>query len=143
MRSLAFTACLIWSGLVLGASTALAAQGIEGRWETNARDLVLDISRCGEQFCGQAVKSTSECDRTVLTVAVNATSQTFDGELAVPGRAKPYKVKISITANGSTDGARMVIVGDDVEPSFVRRTFPFRALLVRAGDATCRPNPVS
>ena len=143
MRSPAFRACMIWSALVLSSATALATQGIEGRWETDARDLVLDIGRCGEQFCGQAVRSNNECDRTILTVAVNTTSQTFDGELVAPGRAKPYKVKISVTTDTNTDRARMVIVGDDVEPSFVRRTFPFRALLARAGDATCRPNPIS
>ena len=31
----------------------------------------------------------------------------------------------------------------DVEPSLVRRTFPFRALLSRAGDAMCRSKPTS
>jgi hypothetical protein len=42
---------------MLSSGTALATQGLEGRWEINAGDLVFDISQCGEQVCGQAVRS--------------------------------------------------------------------------------------
>src|SRR5262245_41807091 len=124
--------CLLVSG------SALAAQGIEGRWATKAKDLVLDVSRCGEQFCGQAVNDTNQCERTVLTVAHKGTSQTFDGELAVPRRERPLKVKVSLTNDG-----QMLIIGDAIEPSLLRRTFPFRALLACVGNAGCRPNPTS
>jgi uncharacterized protein (DUF2147 family) len=122
---------------------AMAGQDIEGRWETNTKDLILDISRCGERYCGQAVNSGNTCERTILTVAHNATSQTFDGELAVSGRPQPYKIKVSFTRAADTVPAKMTIVGDDVEPSLVRRTFPFRALLARVGDAMCRSKPTS
>ena len=131
------------SALTLTAGTAVAAQDIEGRWQTNAKDLVLDISRCGERFCGQAVSSNNKCERTILMIAANATSQTFDGELTVAGRANPYKVKVSLATDAKTAAASMMIVGDDVEPSLVRRTFPFRALLARAGNASCPSKPVS
>jgi uncharacterized protein (DUF2147 family) len=124
--------CTLFSG------STLAAQGIEGRWETHTKDLVLDVSRCGEQFCGQAVNATNQCERTVLTVAHKGTSPTFDGELAVPRRDRPLKVKVSLTNDG-----QMLIIGDDIEPSLLRRTFPFRALLVRVANAACRPNPTS
>ena len=136
-------ACMIIFMSTLASSAALAAQDIEGRWETKTKDLVLDISRCGQQYCGQAVNLNNQCERTVLTVAMNATSQTFDGELATPGRARAYKVKLSVIRDAEAGPATMVIVGDDVEPSLVRRTFPFRALLARAGNASCRPKPTS
>ena len=141
MMSRAKSSCRVCMMIFLStvaSSAALAGQEIEGRWETKTKDLVLDISRCGQQYCGQAVNSNNQCERTVLTVAVNATSQTFGGELAAPGRAKPYKVKLSVT-----NAERMVIVGDDVEPSLVRRTFPFHALLARAGNASCPSKPTS
>jgi uncharacterized protein (DUF2147 family) len=121
----------------------LAAHEIEGRWETKAKDLVLDISRCGEHYCGQAVNSSNTCGRTILTVGHNATSQTFDGELVVSGRALPYKVKVSTTRAADAAPGKMTIVGDDVDPSLARRTFPFRALLARTGDAVCPSKPTS
>ena len=117
----------------------LAAHEIEGRWETKTKDLVLDR----ERYCGQAVNSSNTCGRTILTVGHNATSQTFDGELVVSGRALPYKVKVSTTRAADAAPAKMTIVGDDVEPSLARRTFPFRALLARSGDAVCPSKPTS
>jgi uncharacterized protein (DUF2147 family) len=84
MRSPTFRACSIWCALWISSGAALATQGIEGRWKTNAGDLVLDISRCGDQFCGQEVRSNNECDRRILTIAVNASTETFDGELTAP-----------------------------------------------------------
>jgi len=125
---------------VVASSAGLAehAPSIVGRWESKTKDLILDINACGEQFCGQAVNAANQCERTIMRVAVNRASQTFDGELATPGRAKPYKVKASVTS-----AEKMVIVGDEVEPSLVRRTFPFRAILARVGNASCRPDPTS
>src|SRR5262249_7761891 len=119
------------------------AVAIEGRWETKNKDLVLDISRCGERYCGRAVNSNNACEQTVLTVALNAISQTFDGELATRGRSRPYKVKVSLTSVAAATADTMFITGDDVEPSLVRPTFAFQALLARAGDANCPSKPTS
>ena len=117
--------------------------GIEGRWENAKHDLVLDVVRCGDQYCGRIVKSGDQCAQTVLTVAPKATTSqvsqpAFEGELALPGRGQPYKARVTLTAAG-----KMQIVGDDVEPSFVRRSFPFYALLARVGDSRCRSNATS
>ena len=136
-------ASILMATCALASGRGLAAHEIEGRWETKAKDLVLDISRCGERYCGQAVNSSNTCGRTILTIGYNATSQTFDGELVVSGRAHPYKVKVSTTRAADAAPAKMTIVGDDVEPSLARRTFPFRALLARSGDAVCPSKPTS
>ena len=117
--------------------------GIEGRWENAKQDLVLDVARCGERYCGRIVTSGDQCAQTVLTVSPKAASAqvsqpAFEGELALPGRGHPYKARVSLTAAG-----KMQILGDDVEPSFVRRSFPFHALLARVGDARCRSSATS
>jgi uncharacterized protein (DUF2147 family) len=131
----------------LGLDVVLAEEpgmpGIEGRWENAKQDLVLDVARCGERYCGRIVTSGDQCAQTVLTVSPKAASAqvsqaAFEGELALPDRGRPYKARVTLTAAG-----KMQILGDDVEPSFVRRSFPFHALLARVGDARCRSNPTS
>ena len=121
----------------------LGTPGIEGRWENAKQDFVLDVARCGERYCGRIVTSGDQCAQTVLTVSPKAASAqvsqpVFEGELTLPGRGHPYKARVTLTAAG-----KMQILGDDVEPSFVRRSFPFHALLARVGDARCRSSATS
>jgi len=131
----------------LGFDVVLAEEpgrpGIEGRWENAKQDLVLDVARCGERYCGRIVQLGDQCAQTVLTVSPKAASPqvsqpAFEGELVLPGRGRPYKARVTLTAAG-----KMQILGDDVEPSFVRRSFPFHALLARVGDARCRSSATS
>jgi hypothetical protein len=116
--------------------------GVEGRWENANKDLVLDVRRCGERYCGRLVKSGDRCDRTVLTIVPSTTppqitEPAFHGELALPDHPRIYKAWVTIMTAGMLE-----IVGND-EPSFVRRTFPFYALLTRTGDSRCRTNATS
>lgn len=144
---------LIVSLFAIVSGTVLAAEGdgaaIEGRWETARKDLVLDIGRCAQGYCGQLVTSDSRCDRTILTVAVVTTSlgaleHMFVGDLAPPKAIRSsYKVRVNVTPAAGAESARMVIVGDDVDPDPVRRTFPYRARLARVGEAICRPGVTS
>ena len=143
--------CAVVSGSVLAAEGDGAA--IEGRWETARKDLVLDIGRCAQGYCGQLVMADNRCDRTILTVAVNTTSPqsrelAFDGDLApTKGIRSHYKVRVSVsvspTAAAGAQPASMVIAGDEVDPNPVRRTFGYRARLTRVGEATCRPATTS
>jgi uncharacterized protein (DUF2147 family) len=41
--------------LLLAASTPSAAAGFEGRWHTPGNRSVVEISRCGAQYCGRIV----------------------------------------------------------------------------------------
>ena len=148
---------LIVSLCAVVAGTVMAAEGdgaaIEGRWETTRKDLVLDIGRCAQGYCGQLVTPDDRCDRTILTVAVETTplqplELAFAGNFAPPKGIRPhYKVRVSVTtAPGSAAGsapAHMVIIGDEVDPDPMRRTFPYRAVLARVGEAICRPATTS
>jgi hypothetical protein len=144
---------LIVSLCALASGNALAALGdgaeIEGRWETAKKDLVLDIGRCAQGYCGQLVNADNRCDRTVLTVALDNSSAlplelAFAGDFAPPnGIRANYKVRLNVTRAAGTKPASMVIVGDEVDPNPVRRTFPYHALLARVGNASCRPSSTS
>jgi hypothetical protein len=139
--------CSLASGPVLAADGDGAA--IEGRWQTAKKDLVLDIDRCAQGYCGQLVTDDNRCDRTVLTVAYRTTSAgplepAFDGEFAPPKGLRPtYKVRVSVTKAAGTRPPSLLIIGDVVEPDPMRRSFPYRALLARAGEATCQPRTTS
>lgn len=130
----------------------LALEGdaaIEGRWETARKDLVLDIGRCAQGYCGQLVTPDNRCDRTVLTVAVGTKllhplELAFGGDLAPPnGIRSTYKVRVSVAAATAAKPASMVIVGDEVDPNPMRRTFAYRARLTRVSEATCQPRTTS
>jgi hypothetical protein len=144
---------LVLSLCTLASGNALAERGdgaeIEGRWETAKKDLVLDIGSCAKGYCGQLVTRDNRCDRTVMTVAVDNSPPlplelAFAGDFAPPnGIRANYKVRVDVTRAAETEPASMVIIGDEVDPNPMRRTFPYRALLARVGDASCRPNSTS
>lgn len=130
-----------------------AAEGddaaIEGRWETVRKDLVLEVGRCAQWYCGQLVTADNRCDRTILTVAVGTKllhplELVFEGDLAPPnGIRSTYKVRVSVATATGAKPASMVIIGDEVDPNPMRRTFPYRALLTRVGEATCQSRTTS
>ncbi len=124
---------------------AVGIAEIEGRWATASKDLVLDISQCGERYCGQLIKADNQCGRTVLTVLLKAPSPesqslVLEGRLELPGHRSVYKARVMVNRQPQDKDARMTILGDDPDGSFVRRTFPFQAHLVRAGNAASRPD---
>lgn len=137
--------CAVVSAPVLAAEGDGAA--IEGRWETARKDLVLDIGRCARGYCGQLVTPDNRCDRTVLTVAVTTTSPQpleLAGDLALPKAIRSnYKVRVSVATAAGAMPASMMIIGDEVDPHPIRRTFPYRALLTRVGEATCESRTTS
>ena len=127
---------------------AIEVAEIEGRWTTAQRDFVLDISQCGERYCGQLIKADNQCDRTVLTVLLKTSPSeakvlVLEGQLELPGHRSAYKARVTVKRQPQDKDARMTIVGDDPDGSFVRRTFPFHAQLARTGNAACRPTITS
>lgn len=147
-RSRSILLILSFCSLVSGAALATDGDGaaIEGRWETARKDLLLDISRCGQGYCGQLVAPGNRCGPTVLTVVMKAAEPpypVFTGDFAPPNGSRPgYKVRVSVTMAGETP-IRMSIIGDTVDPDPMRRSFAYRALLTRVGDAACSSGTTS
>ena len=127
---------------------AIEANAIEGRWRSLDDMSVLDITRCGPDYCGQHVKlpdqTTAEgaCLRTVLNIkpALSDTgSPTFEGKLDLDDGAGPYPVSLLL----SDDARTMTILGKKEKSPIWSRVIPLRIPMVRVGNATCFPPPIS
>jgi hypothetical protein len=136
---------VVLGALATGAAPARATGGpeIEGRWEGDSiRDgdgreaVVLDVSRCGEKYCGRLVTARGRCLWPVLSVVPTAKTSSRASEPTFDGQMNGTKVRVTITAG------KMLIVGR-ADPSWRRRTFPYSASLARIGDAHCGPSPTS
>jgi hypothetical protein len=135
------------AGLCVGGAAAaqtLSATGIEieGRW-TNARNtLVLDISRCGDAWCGVRVKDNA-CGQTALRIAAKeiheGTTVFFDGRFALDEKAAPYVVSATLYMNKGTVALRLMgHPGDKLEP--LRRWYPLNEPMARSGPWQCKPD---
>ena len=123
-------------------SAAIEPRQIEGRWKATPRELVIDITACGDRFCGRLVTSGSDCGPIVLSVANEPDTKGFSpllmrGTLDIPGEPS-YKIGVSVS-----DNLKMRIFGDMSPPLLFQRTYPFIAHLARIGDATCRAGATS
>jgi hypothetical protein len=119
----------------------------EGRWVSEK--LTLDISRCGAGFCGVEVLDKA-CGRTMLRVSDGETREgvvlpqnRFEllGKLQLAASTEPYGVIAALTRQDS--GARTLMIAGHTggKYSAFRRIYDYKALLVRSGEALCRPDP--
>lgn len=150
MRTIPFTAVMVAAfcvaGVVLAQSVPAAPPELAGRWVAQKRSLVLDISRCGAGWCGVEVKDGRTCGAIVLRVELARPSasagQWLIGRLELAAEAEPYAVEVRFF-EPSDDGQFKLIIsgngGDRFAP--MTRTFAFRELLARSGDAVCPPLP--
>jgi hypothetical protein len=101
---------------------------------------VIDISPCGNGWCGIKVKNDKSCDRTVLQLDAGAPTEhglTFSGRYALSERAQPYIVKARLYV-GSRPGRPQLLVYGSTDGGFFARNYPLQIPLVRDGDAVCR-----
>jgi hypothetical protein len=150
MRTIPFTATIVTAfcvaGMALAQSVPAAPPEFAGRWVAQKRNLVLDISRCGAGWCGVEVKDARTCGAIVLRVelvreAGDARPELI-GRLELAAAAEPYAVEVSFFEPRDGGPLKLIISGnsgDKFEP--MRRTFAFRELMARSGDAVCPPVP--
>jgi uncharacterized protein (DUF2147 family) len=150
------TAALAVSLVVLGAgpASALEAAPIEGRWRTADSKLIIDIGRCGEEFCGRRVVSQDEnsvseaaCERTVFSVKPAPQGGEgllrFEGNLDLGEHGGVYKIQVQMPLAKSGETRAMRVLGWNSETPMMSRRLPLDVEMVRAGDAKCRPAPTS
>ena len=116
----------------------------EGRWAALNQSLTLDLSRCGDGWCGIEVTSAGSCGRTMLRVG-NDNGQ-LAGRLELDAQALPYTVTIHLVRRNPTDPETLMISGrarsDTVTESRPwRRIYPYMVEFTRIGDTTCRHDP--
>jgi hypothetical protein len=123
-----------------GVAKADIQQTFEGRWVANNQSLTLDLSRCGDGWCGIEVTQTGSCGRTVLR------AQNDDGELMgrleLAGGAQPYTIAMHLFRRNPNDPQMLMIrghTGTRFDPW--RRMYPYMVAFTRTSDVTCRPDP--
>jgi hypothetical protein len=127
---------------VVPVAMADADPPFEGRWTAENRSLTLDISRCGDGWCGVEVTAES-CGRTIL----RARSQPEQGgvvigRLDLAAKAQPYTVSMDLFERGPGASYVLHIRGSSSDSfSLARRVFPYMVAFARTGDAVCRPDP--
>jgi len=125
------------------AGVAMAEPSFDGRWVAENQSLTLDLSRCGEGWCGVEVKA-GACGRTVLRVAADSPDEGRHPigrlELAPEARPMPIKIHLFKRATGAFDS--LMILGDSGGRfDLMRRTYPYMVAFSRSGDAACRHDP--
>jgi hypothetical protein len=131
------------------ATSPIKPDDISGRWVSSSEwlprgyKLTVDISRCGDGWCGVEVTDGSTCGRTVLRLDRGAAKEDpgveFAGRIDLAPGTQPYVVRARLYAR---EGAfRISMVGDTGgDFQLFRRNYPFMQLLARSGDAVCRPD---
>lgn len=132
-------AALAVSGMA--AAEEAAPSAYEGRWVSEKASLTLDVSRCGDGYCGVEVTNGSTCGRVILRAAAKKGTgrEQVVGRLEFAPGTQSYAVALNVVA--ARDGApeKLFIAGhtgDEFQP--FRRTFSYHNLFVRAGDAVCK-----
>jgi hypothetical protein len=119
-----------------------------GRWVSKEASLTLDISRCGKGWCGVVVANSS-CGHTALRVAESPEDAIYQtgknrelvGRLQLAANTEAYGVRAMLTRDDG--GAMTLFIAGHTGGAFsaFRRTYDYKELLVRDGDAACSPDP--
>jgi hypothetical protein len=130
--------------------SGISMADMEGRWSEPRGTVVLDLTRCGENLCGQRVEANGRCGRVVLTLKGGETadaqnSMKISGEYDWSANAGDAPHLIHVTANirptpGKSDFT-LFLVGFD--RSLMRRGPAIRLYLAKTGEAVCRSNATS
>jgi hypothetical protein len=133
------TACCV-TGMAIAAVTPVE---FAGRWLSEKQKLTLDVSRCGDGWCGVEVTNGTTCGRTVLRLDAGEQHGNepvrFVGRLQLAPESEPYGVHTILLSRG--DAFALVITGHTGGSfRFVRRTFDFQAEFVRTNDVVCQPD---
>jgi hypothetical protein len=136
---------------VATATTPVAPADIAGRWQSDrewtARPdrLTFDISPCGEGWCGVQVGRNGACGKTAMRVDQAEPSEynkeriEFKGRVELASDTQAYVVRVNLFRD--QDSLRITIrgnTGDEFE--LFRRNYSFQQLMVRSGDAVCKPD---
>jgi hypothetical protein len=133
---------------VAGVAKADIQRTFEGRWVAKNQSLTLDLSRCGDGWCGVEVTNAGSCGRTILRVAKGTGNDDgqLTGQLELAVQAQPYTIAIHLFRRKPNDPETLVIRGHtrgDGGTQFQpwRRIYPYMVEFARVGDTACRHDP--
>jgi len=153
MRTLGLVAgTMLATFCVAAVAKAEGDRPFEGRWAALNQSLTLDLSPCGDGWCGVEVTSAGSCGRTMLRTRSRSPEETgfIIGRLELAAQARPYTVALHLFKRGP-DGDRRLLRGtpdtlmirgnSGGEFDFMRRMYPYMVAFARVGDAACRHDP--
>jgi hypothetical protein len=121
----------------------------EGRW-TSHKGPTLDISRCGDGFCGVLVNN-GACGMIALRASDKPPDQNalprVPGHIALYGQlllatgTQAYTVVASFSRDSAGSAALFIAGYTGGTFSMMRRRYDYQNYFARVGDATCRPDP--
>src|SRR5262245_36066405 len=149
MRTLGSVASVLLATFyVAGVAKSDIQHTFEGRWIADNQSLTLDLSRCGDGWCGVEVTNAGSCGRTILRVAKSTgdSNSELTGQLELAAQAQPYAIGINLYRRDPNDPGTLLISGHtrgDTGTHFEpwRRTYPYQVEFTRVGDAVCLPSP--
>lgn len=134
---------------------AIKADNIAGRWTGSHHSyaaarakcdgkpcvLTIDITACGASWCGVLVNADGGCGASAMKVDAAEGKEAFlhfRGRLTLDAKAADYAVQATLWKQEADKVPRLDFIGDTgTELMFYRRSFPFQARLVRAGEPVC------
>lgn len=125
--------------------TLLPPERIIGRWvwaSAEGKIKTLDITKCGENWCGVDVDTTGKCGHVALKLKLTGGEQAqysgqFTGQYSVTKGSELYAVGAGIwEKKGSMLMSIYGHTGGEFQP--FRRMYPLNIQLSREGDAVCK-----
>lgn len=128
-----------------GAPDALAqtpSEDLSGRWSSQKLGLVLDVSRCGAEWCGVKLNLDQSCGALALRLApASPTGKRGElvGTLNLGDGVQAYKVSVTTMPDGAARPTEIRVLGNpNTPPQPMTRMIMFQDRLVRGSDAVCR-----
>ena len=128
-----------WQGQPMGYLDPAKVCGAKGC------ELTLDIVRCAGKWCGIRVEKADACGGVALTLTPHhvtdpkVTPIVLDGKLELADGTQPYVIEAVLRPGADGALTQLTMVGDTgPELMLMRRSFPFRAVMARTGDAVCK-----
>src|SRR5262245_3673492 len=107
--------------------------------------LTLDLSLCGDSWCGVEVTTAGSCGRTMLHTRSQKPEETgvIIGRLELAAQTQPYTVALHLFFRRGPDAPQTLMIRGNSggEFNFMRRMYPYMVAFDRVGDAACRHDP--
>ncbi len=135
-------AIILWfcgCGVAFAQFSLPAQTEIAGRWTAEKGQLVLDVSKCGEGWCGVKVEG-GACGIIALRLGTGRKSEwavLYDGRLQLAPESAAYVVQADLLPRLEDGQLRLNILGSFGPASIFTRVYPFHQLFVRSDKADC------
>lgn len=144
LRTAALGALIVAVCVGMGASGAhaqSASEDLSGRWTSPRHGYVVDVTRCGGDWCGVKVNADASCGPVVMRLAPDAKSagrRDFVGTLHLDPAAQTYQVRATVMPADTARPIEINLLGNpNVPPLPMTRMILFQDRLVRGTEPKC------